>query len=324
MYFSNFALLILPEGLAPSLAPVAASNLILRILLSGITMTSAVGKFLDPEGGRQAMGDFGVPSRWVDPFARGLPILELLLSAAVLFDCTTRAACVGLALMFLAFSVGLANLLRQDKAPPCNCFGAVHSEPVSAFTVARALALSVLSIGCLSSPVFPLNPSFKEAGITGLAFVVAGFAVRRLAQRKLERRLAEKRRRLLVGQRIPAVQTSAGEWLAEVLPPDKKTLLLTTVPGCETCQQLKQVMLPWLDVMEEQLAVVELRMALDEDDHQQEGSLVCYRLDPKAHKRFLSFESPGGILVDDSGTILEPPVAGPWQIEALIRLTLDA
>ena len=52
-------------------------NGVLRVGLGLVTLVSGVGKLLDPAGSRQAMSDFGVPSKYVVSATKALPIVEL-------------------------------------------------------------------------------------------------------------------------------------------------------------------------------------------------------------------------------------------------------
>ena len=49
-------------------------------------------------------------------------------------------------LLLLAFIGGMANVMRQGKAPDCHCFGQVHSEPVGWPSVARNGVLALLAL----------------------------------------------------------------------------------------------------------------------------------------------------------------------------------
>lgn len=316
-----FSLVIFPDlSDAPHIA--SSCNAGLRILLSGITLVSGVGKLMDPAGSRQAMGDFGVPSRWVDPATRVLPIAEIALGGAVLIDFFCKGASLGLALLFLLFSLGIGNLLRQDKAPPCNCFGAVHSEPVSAFTLARALSLSALAALCAHLPVYPLTPDLMRFTLVGLGFGLGGWAIRTWVHRRMKKGLHKAVKRLTVGQRVPSVKLGDGTWLEQVLPGGKKTLLVLTSSGCGPCKQAKASLSVWANTVAEDLAVIELRREDTTPPAKEEIAFENFVLSVKDFARFLS-PTPGGFLVDEKGTLLSPPVAGVEEIEALARLALE-
>ncbi len=298
--------------LSGSLGQAELLNLALRLALSAVTLISGLGKLVDPAGGRQAMADFGLPSRWVDPAARLLPAFEIALSLAVLLNPTATWACAGLAGLFLVFSLGIANLLRQDKAPPCNCFGAVHSEPVSSWTFIRALGLAGLSLVGFVLPVYRLPLA------TALVTYLSAAGVNYLVAKRMQKERETKLNRLRVGQRIPALQLDNGTWLQDVLPDQDKSLLFLTSPRCGPCRQLKDSLAQYRDRIAADLRIVEIREAVDSMPDEDPTSLPVSSND---FKRFLS-PTPGALLVDRTGTILTPPVAGGEEIEALIRVIL--
>lgn len=296
------------------------ANLALRLGLSGITLASGVGKLVDPEGSSQAIGDFGLPSRWVGFFAIALPLAECLAGLALLSDATSPSASLALAAMFCAFGVGIANLLRQDKAPPCNCFGAIHSEPVSKFTLLRVTVLAALALVCYNLPVFPLVRGWAGFAILVPTYLLAGLGVKKWARKKLKDKTY---RRLGVGQRIPSVRLRNGSWLQNALPDAKKSLLFLTAPDCCPCAQLKGTFSQWAPLLGEHLPVVELVALVKDQELNPIDGITSYGIDRNSFRRFLC-PTPGAILVDRNGTILEPPVSGAEQIEALIRLSLRA
>ena len=298
-------------------------NLVLRMTLSAVMLVSGIGKYLDLEGGRQAMRDFGLPAQLVPVAAALLPALELLLSATILFDGTTRLSCAALAVLFACFSVGIANLLRQDKAPPCHCFGAAHSEPVSKTTLFRALLQAATAAICGRLPLYPLTPGLKSTLLVATGFSAFAFLARRTIQRR-EKEANEKLNRLEVGQRIPAARTTSGDWLESLLPSDKKTLLLLTSSSCVPCHELKIQMSGWAKSVRDRLEIVEIAAKKEPKEHKEpESPFPSHSLDNEDFLRFKS-STPGAFLVDHTGTILSPPVVGAEEIEALVRMLLKS
>ena len=222
----------------------------LRVSLSFVTLLSGVGKLMDLEGGRQAMSDFGVPSRWVPLAARLLPKVELALGLAILIDYSAEWAAAAMALMFLLFSLALTNLVRQEKAPPCHCFGAIQSEPVSKYAVLRALGLAVAAFACFQLPNYPLTSGIGSFLSTVVGFFLVGQGIKlRLQQHQKIR--GRKRGRLDQGQRLPAVQVRPGLWLESLLPEGKRTLLLFTSEKCGPCRDFKFFLSTWAESVSE-------------------------------------------------------------------------
>lgn len=291
-------------------------NLIARLFLSLVVLVSGIGKLLEPAGGRQAMVDFGVPARWAGRAAYLLPLVEMALGLGILIDPLSRLAGLGLAVLFAGFSVGILNLLRQDKAPLCNCFGAVHSEPVSGWTLLRSLSLAGLSAAAHGLPMWTLTPGLQEILLAGTTYVSCGAAFTGFWKWRQKRAVAQGPRRLGVGDRLPTIRLEDGRWLSEALSSVGPTLVLLTSEGCPPCQGLKQAMSSWRHRIQGELPMLELRNGADREPE------VLY-LEPTTFARFLS-STPAGILVGPKGSVLQPPAVGPVEIEALIQLTLES
>jgi Methylamine utilisation protein MauE len=94
------------------------------------------------------LAGFGVPATFVAPTAVALPVVELVTAGAlVVFASSSVPAFVAVALLALFTGAVFANL-AQGRHPPCPCFGASSSAPVSSRTVLRngwLLALAVLA-----------------------------------------------------------------------------------------------------------------------------------------------------------------------------------
>lgn len=74
--------------------------------------------------------------------------------------------------------------------------------------------------------------------------------------------------------------------------------------------------------MQADLPILELHRSGARRDGQQRSPDV-HVLDAEGMARFLS-STPAAILVDSDGTVLRPPVVGPEEIEALVRLVLES
>ena len=301
------------------------ANVVLRTLLSLVALSAGVGKLLDLEGGRQSMSDFGVPSKWVPAAAHALPILEIVLALGLLLDVTSRVAGLGLAFLFTLFGLGIWNLLRQEKTPPCHCFGAVHSEPVSRGTLLRAVGLAASALLCSFLPLDPLTPDWGSTLLTVLGFTLVGFGVQKGATRFKGSVRNLKKRRLEEGQRIPAVRVASGAWLEALLPEGKRTLLLFTSRACGPCKVFKFFLATWVNSVAHDLKVIEISLLAKGEQPESiaelEHAIETYYLKSEDFRRFKS-PTPGALLVDEAGTILSPPVTGAEEIEALVRAAL--
>ena len=289
------------------------ANLIFRLSLSGTFLVSGIGKLLDLPGSQQAMGDFGVPSAFVRSSAVGLCALELAVAAGLIFDQTSFYASGVAVLLMLAMSGALARLIKQKRTPPCHCFGAVHSAPVGRSTLVRALFLAGVAGACAKLPVFALTPNLLSLAAASSGLIGASAVVRLYV---LKRPKSDgKPKPLQVGQRLPAVQLRDGRWLAECLPKKERVLLIFTSANCPACKAVKAPLERWNVTFSEELPILELLSTNEEDV----SGLNQIRSEDMSKFRVAT---PGAILVNASGVIMEPPVASLEQIEALLRVTL--
>ncbi|MEO6859630.1 MAG: MauE/DoxX family redox-associated membrane protein [Solirubrobacteraceae bacterium] len=120
----------------------AALLLVLRLILVAVLAVAGVAKLADRNGARAAVIGFGVPAALAGVVAALLPIVELV-AAALLLTAATAAIGAGLAAaLMLTFCTAITRSLLRGEAPECHCFGALHSEPAGAKTVARNLILA--------------------------------------------------------------------------------------------------------------------------------------------------------------------------------------
>ena len=171
---------------------------VVRLVLAGVFVFSAVAKLRDRSGTRRGVADFGVPTVLVGFVAGALPVVEI--ACAVLLVLPDPFATVGAAgslTLLLVFTAAIVANLVQGRHPECHCFGDVGgSGGIDGATVARNAALMVLAAvsligaGSLSSVPSALGElSAGEAavlsgvGLLTAALVVMGLALRTLLQR---------------------------------------------------------------------------------------------------------------------------------------------
>lgn len=125
--------------------------LLIRIILSAVFITAGIGKLLDLEGSEKAVKDFGVPETLAKPFSILLPIAEILLGFLFLFTSVSWFGAVGSFLLLAVFTGGMLWQMKQGNAPDCHCFGAIHSEPVSAKSLIRNIVFAILALFLVGS-----------------------------------------------------------------------------------------------------------------------------------------------------------------------------
>lgn len=116
------------------------------LILAAVFAVSAFAKLTNVERFRQTLLDFGVAATLAKPFSWLLSIAEAVTAAALLsiqFIWWGGIAALALLLLFIG---AIAVNLARGKQPDCNCFGQLHSAPISAATILRNLILAALAL----------------------------------------------------------------------------------------------------------------------------------------------------------------------------------
>jgi peroxiredoxin len=115
--------------------------LIARLVLAMVFGVAGIAKAVDSAGTRRALIGFGIPERLASLLGPTLPLVEILIAAALIP--LNYAWLGGTAALFLLliFTIGIAVSLARGKSPDCHCFGQLHSEPVKWSTLIRNVVL---------------------------------------------------------------------------------------------------------------------------------------------------------------------------------------
>lgn len=119
--------------------------LMARLFLASILLIAGVAKAIDPVNARKALADFGVPEKMAGAPGWCLPLLEIAAAIALIPTATAwfgAIATLGLMLIFVA-AIGVS--LALGRTPECNCFGQLHSKPVSWPMFVRNLLLALVA-----------------------------------------------------------------------------------------------------------------------------------------------------------------------------------
>src|SRR4051812_44929918 len=108
-----------------------------RLILAAVFLVAGLAKLRDLEGSREAARGFGAPA-FVGTL---LPFAELATAGLLLPRATASAGAIAAATLLALFVAAIARAIARGEAPDCHCFGALHSEPAGARTLARNLAL---------------------------------------------------------------------------------------------------------------------------------------------------------------------------------------
>lgn len=175
-----------------------------RVLLVAVFATAGIAKARDQASTRRSVIDFGVPDRLAPVVAVALVAAELATGALLCWSASARLG-GGAALVLLGVfcAAAAANLVR-GRAPECNCFGQVHSQPVGPGLLVRnacfAVAALVVVVGAASAPGPSLwgwatDLSAAEASVVAvvaaLALAVVVLALRLRSVEAAQREVAE-------------------------------------------------------------------------------------------------------------------------------------
>jgi len=199
--------------------------LLARLFLASILALAGFTKATDLARTRRTLIEFGVPEKLAGLLGWSLPFIEIAVAVALLPVASAwwgGAAALALMLIF-ASGIGL-NLIRGRK-PDCNCFGQLHSKPVSWTTFARNLALAAVAglivVQGRQNPglsAFNWLADLKSAEVAGLALGLVAVVLLAAGVTFLRRILNQQ---ATVLDRIEAMKKVVDEDYAEPAPVER-------------------------------------------------------------------------------------------------------
>ena len=332
-----------------------------RIVLAVVFLVAAIGKFADLRGSRASLVGFGVPERAAAVLGTLLPVAELAVAVTPLPRPSAQWGGVGAMILLLAFIGGITFALRRGQAPDCNCFGAIHSAPVSKTTLARNVALAAVAlivVGWGPGPAIDSWVSARSAaelvaiGAGVAALVLLATAVPMwLDNRRLRRELGEADehlRRIPLGLRVgtlaPDFSLPDGNGgtvtLRALLARGRPVALVFAAAGCGPCELLLPDLRRLANVAADRLTIAMLgahTIARYDEARARHGNqfrlVEAFEEDPglkqdldelfEVMEAYEAEYSPSAVIVTPAGTIGSAVVDGRPAIEALLRLTLS-
>jgi peroxiredoxin len=314
------------------------------MLLAVVFATAGVGKLLDLSGSREAIFGFGVPRPLVRPIALLLPLAELATAVALVAHPSAQWAGIAALILLLAFMGGIANAMRQGKAPDCHCFGQISSEPAGRSTLVRNGVLAVVAAFVVIEGPGPSLAQWisdrtgAELVATALGIAAVVFAALSLSlwrdKRDLTRRLTNARidldarpPGLPVGSLAPdfSLATTTGREisLAQLRAPGRPVGLIFVSPDCGPCSELFPEVTRWQRTLSGgiTLALVSTGDAEDNRKAVNDATEVLLQDDFEVANSYRVTATPTAVVVGPDGRIVSPPASGA-SIEALVRLTL--
>jgi peroxiredoxin/uncharacterized membrane protein YphA (DoxX/SURF4 family) len=315
---------------------------IARLGLAAVFIIAGVAKLADRSGTRQALVNFDVPARFIDPFVLLVPLAELATATALVFPITARWGAAGSLVLLALFVVGLTRALRRGEAPDCHCFGQLHSKPASWTTVARNVVLAVpAAYVALTGPGPSLSSWVASTNATDLWLITTGaLAILTTTASVLlwreNRRLRSTQGRAVaaprqIGALAPqfSLPSTAGPAISlqDLLADDRACVLTFVSPGCGPCAALLPELARWHDTVTERLALTLVApvRATQAETLAREHALTDVLIDEQATvmHAYGVWGTPSAILVASDGTVRSAPIGGRVAIESLIRLALQ-
>ncbi len=309
-----------------------------RLAVAVVFGWAAFAKWADRPGTRRAVEDFGVPPRWADAVAWGLPAVELAVAVAVLPSWTAVWAGVLALLLLAGFSIVIAVLLTRGRRPACSCFGAASADPIGRMSLIRNAAIATLTglavWGSLAHNDIPQSLSADRA--VGLAAIV-GFAAllgyQQLQLRRMRRQMQESSavrtpaHGLPIGAPAPAFEAndtdgSGRHTLDKALAAGRPVLLLFLHPGCAPCAEIAAELPQWRQRLDN--TVTTLIIGTDDPSSNAEWARE-HRVGPmlvpdtmEIVTRYRLRGTPSAVLIDARGRIASSARVGTYAIQDLV------
>lgn len=322
--------------------------LLARVVLALVFGLAGIAKLADLSSSRRTVEAFGLPQSVAVVAGTLLPVAELLVAGALIFQATARWGAICALILLTVFSIGVAVALSQGRTPDCNCFGVVSSEQISWRTIARNAGFAALSLFvAIEAPGASLESwttNLTAANlVAGLAVLVAAFAILgllhfALVARRLRKELAVATAAsgpagLQVGDRAPAFELpdllGATASLATLIKPDRSLVLLFATPVCGPCSELLPQVERWSMTLSEQLgfAVIESLVpdasVLTGRFARDSGVSVLTEPDLGVAAEYGVSQTPTAFLIGPDGQVASPGTVGAGAIERLVRNALQ-
>jgi methylamine dehydrogenase accessory protein MauD len=308
-----------------------------RLAVATVFGLAAWGKLVDRAATRRAVGDFGVPTRWVPIVGRAVPVVEVGIAVAVLPPWSAVWAATTALVLLAVFTVAVGRLLARGQRPTCSCFGAASATAISGGTLVRngsiAVVVCVALVGSLARSHVPAGlPVDDVIGLTALAVVAAVLVWLGGALRTLRRQLDQGLSRTLGPEGLPVgavapefdLPDTAGRrsTLAGVIAAGRPVMLVFLHPDCAPCETLAQELPRWRERKASVFGLIvistggiEANTAWARAHHVGE---ILVQQSGEVTSRYRVRGTPSAVLVDTDGRIATPTARGPMAIRDLL------
>jgi uncharacterized membrane protein YphA (DoxX/SURF4 family)/peroxiredoxin len=318
--------------------------LLASILLAMVFATASVAKFADPAGTRQALADFGLPSRSLKALGLLLPLAELSIAAALLFRPSARWAAVGALALLMVFVAAIARAMARGQAPDCHCFGQISSSPVGPRTLIRNGVIAIPAVLVVTDgPGESIDGWISARSAAELAAVAAGLAAVALAVAgvhlwRVNRHLRDDLRRanatlaafpagLPVGATAPRFSLPSVDGgtttLESLIARGKPVGLLFISPDCGPCMDMFRDVSRWQTALVDRITIALLgtgkKGELRELAEEHGLTNVLVQKDAEVFHAYHAAATPSVVIVGADGNIASQTRSTQVLVETLIR-----
>lgn len=141
-----------------------ALHWLIRVGLAALFIWTGAQKLVEPGAFAAAIANYRVlPDALVGIAAVSLPVLELVVGAALLWPLYAQGASLIVAALLFVFAAAMAQSKARGIDLDCGCFGAAQTSQVSWLKVTLNLGLAMLAVwtsrSSLTTPA-PKQPAF--------------------------------------------------------------------------------------------------------------------------------------------------------------------
>lgn len=122
-------------------------HVVASLVLGAVFVVSAVAKLIDVAGWRRQAAGLAVPG----VVAIVVPFVELAVGAATAARLAAPAAASVALGLLVAFTALIGWNLRNGRRPPCACFGAASTTPISWRHVVRNALLAAIAVVAIAT-----------------------------------------------------------------------------------------------------------------------------------------------------------------------------
>lgn len=135
----------------------------LRFVVAAVFLFAAFPKLADPVQFARDIDNYRlVPDALIGPLAIALPVVEVLIGAALVTGLAARGAAVVAGAMLAGFAAGMIQAMVRGIDLDCGCFGHYVEAQVSGWTVARNITLLVGCVVIARGPDMPFWPIVRR------------------------------------------------------------------------------------------------------------------------------------------------------------------